>query len=289
MKNYIIITIALIGSLAYGCGNNSAKSKINGTNVPADSAQVENTASVDDKTRKVADAATILARKQVPILCYHQIRNWTGSDSKSGKDYITPVETFKQHIKMLADSGYHTVLPDQLYNYLAYGDALPDKPVMITFDDTDLDQYTVGATTLKKYGYKGVYFIMTVSIGKRGRFKYMDKNQIKELSDLGNTIGSHTYDHQNVKKYQGDDWVKQIEKPTQTLETITGKKIVHFAYPFGLWNKEAIPELKKRGFKDAYILATKRDDADPLFTIRRIIASGYWSAKTLNNSMKNSF
>ena len=106
MKNYIIITIALIGSLAYGCGNNSANSKINGTNVPADSAQVENTASVDDKTRKVADGATILARKQVPILCYHQIRNWTGSDSKSGKDYITPVETFKQHIKMLADSGY---------------------------------------------------------------------------------------------------------------------------------------------------------------------------------------
>ena len=291
MKNRTISFILLISSLTYGCGNNTAKIKVANTDIAtANTVQTENTVpKTDNKNRKIADAATILARKQVPILCYHQIRNWTGSDSKSGKDYITPVETFKQHIKMLADSGYHTVLPDQLYNYLAYGDALPDKPVMITFDDTDLDQYTVGATTLKKYGYKGVYFIMTVSIGKRGRFKYMDKNQIKELSDLGNTIGSHTYDHQNVKKYQGDDWVKQIEKPTQTLETITGKKIDHFAYPFGLWNKEAIPELKKRGFKDAYILATKRDDADPLFTIRRIIASGYWSAKTLNNSIKNSF
>ncbi|TAH04865.1 MAG: polysaccharide deacetylase family protein [Sphingobacteriales bacterium] len=287
----LIFTAATALFLLSNCTNNNAKS----TNaiVKTDSVKPEtgNPAEnpTQNKNQKIADAATILARKQVPILCYHQIRNWTNSDSKSGKDYITPVETFKQHIKMLADSGYHTILPDELYNYLAYGNPLPSKPVMITFDDTDLDQYTVGATTLKKYGYKGVYFIMTVSIGKRGRFKYMDKTQIKELSDLGNTIGSHTYDHQNVKKYQGDDWVKQIEKPTQTLETITGKKIDHFAYPFGLWNPQAIPELKKRGFKDAYILATKRDSINPLFTIRRIIASGYWSSKTLHNSMVNSF
>lgn len=286
MKNIFYLPILLVSLSLSNCTSSSSKSsdtQLKGEQTSGES-QKDST-----KHAKVADAATILVRKQVPILCYHQIRNWTASDSKGAKDYITPVETFKQHIKMLADSGYHTILPDQLYNYLAYGDKLPSKPVMITFDDTDLDQYVVGASTLKKYGYKGVYFIMTVSIGKRGRFKYMDKNQIKELSDLGNTIGSHTYDHQNVKKYVGEDWVKQIEKPTQTLETITGKKIDHFAYPFGLWNKEAIPELKKRGFKDAYILSTKRDENDPLFTIRRIISSGYWSAKTLHNSMINSF
>jgi peptidoglycan/xylan/chitin deacetylase (PgdA/CDA1 family) len=239
--------------------------------------------------KKPANAATILARKQVPILCYHQIRDWRAKDSESARDYITPRSTFKAHIKMLADSGYHSILPDQLYNYLAYGDALPSKPVMITFDDTDYDQFEVGATELKKYGFKGVYFVMTVSIGKNGKVHYMSKENIKALSDAGNVIGSHTYDHQNVKKYQGEDWVKQIEKPTKTLEDITGKKIDYFAYPFGLWNKEAIPELKKRGFKAAYILSTKRDENDPLYTIRRIIASGYWSANTLHNSMVNSF
>jgi peptidoglycan/xylan/chitin deacetylase (PgdA/CDA1 family) len=130
---------------------------------------------------------------------------------------------------------------------------------------------------------------MTVAIGKRGKVKYMDKAQIKQLADEGNTIGSHTYDHQNVKKYQGDDWVTQIEKPTKTLKEITGQDITYFAYPFGLWNKEAIPELKKRGMKAAFILSTSRDEQDPLYTIRRIIASGFWSAKTLHNSMVNSF
>jgi peptidoglycan/xylan/chitin deacetylase (PgdA/CDA1 family) len=236
--------------------------------------------------RKPADAATILSRKQVPILCYHQIRDWRTSDSKTAKDYIIPISTFKSHIKILADSGYHSVLPDQVYNYLVFGDALPKKPVMITFDDTDLDQYTIAAPELKKYGFKAVYFIMTVSLGQKN---YMTKAQVKELSDEGNVIGSHTWDHHNVKKYQGNDWVIQIDKPTKTLETITGKSIKYFAYPFGLWNKEAIPELKKRGFKAAFILSTSRDEASPLFTIRRIIASGYWSAKTLYSSMINSF
>lgn len=238
---------------------------------------------------KVADAATILGRKQVPILCYHQIRDWREKDGKAGKDYIVPVETFRSHIKMLADSGYNTILPDQLYAYLNEGKPLPEKPVMITFDDTGRDQYTVAAPELKKYGFKAVYFIMTVSIGKKGLIDYMTADEIKELSDDGNVIGSHTYDHKNVKKYEGNDWIEQIEKPSKRLEEITGKKIEHFAYPFGLWNPEAIPELKKRDMKTAYILATKRDEQDPLYTIRRIIASGYWSAKTLHNSMVNSF
>lgn len=235
---------------------------------------------------KIASAAEILARPQVPILCYHQIRNWTASDGKVGKDYIVPTAEFKSQMKMLADSGYHTILPDQLYNYLAYGAKLPEKPIMLTFDDTKLDQWTVAIPELKKYGFKGVFFIMTVSLG---RPNYLSRDQVKQMSDAGHAIGSHTYDHQNVKKYQGEDWVTQIEKPTKTLQEVTGKDIKYFAYPFGLWNKEAIPELKKRGFSSAFILAEKRDENDPLFTIRRIIASGYWNTKTLHNSIVKSF
>jgi peptidoglycan/xylan/chitin deacetylase (PgdA/CDA1 family) len=252
-----------------------------------DSAATQVTASDSGTaTAAAATAEEILQRKQVPILCYHQIRDWKASDSKTARDYITPVATFRSHIKMLADSGYTAILPDQLYNYLVYGKALPAKPVMLTFDDTDLDQFTVAAPELRKYNFKAVYFIMTVSLG---RPRYMSRDQVKQLSDEGNVIGSHTWDHHNVKKFKEEDWVTQIEKPTKTLEEITGKNIEYFAYPFGLWNREAIPNLKSRGFKAAFILSTSRDNDDPLHTIRRIIASGYWSAKTLHNSMVNSF
>ncbi|RYE31005.1 MAG: polysaccharide deacetylase family protein [Sphingobacteriaceae bacterium] len=238
------------------------------------------------KEVKAASAAAILSRKQVPILCYHQIRNWKATDSKSAKDYIVQENDFKAQLKMLADSGYHTILPDELYAYLNENTPLPAKPIMLTFDDTDLDQYTLAAPEMKKYGFKGVFFIMTVSLG---RPRYMTKNQVKELADDGNEIASHTWDHHNVKKYQGEDWVTQIDKPTKKLQEITGKPIKYFAYPFGLWNEQAIPELKKRGFVAAFQLSEKRDPADPLFTIRRLLASGYWSAHTLSNNIQHSF
>lgn len=234
----------------------------------------------------IADAATILARKQVPILCYHQLRDWKPTDSRSARDYIVPPAAFKQQMKALADSGYTTILPDELYSYLAAGTPLPPKPVMLTFDDTDLDQYTVAWPEMKQHNFKGVFFIMTVSIG---RPRYMSKEQIKELSDAGNTIGSHTWDHHNVKKYSGEDWVTQIEKPSRQLEQITGKPIKYFAYPFGLWNPPAIPELKKRGFKAAFQLAEKRDEKDPLYTIRRIIITGTMSGEAMLAKMRSSF
>jgi peptidoglycan/xylan/chitin deacetylase (PgdA/CDA1 family) len=273
----------------------------------ADSAKTttteETTAPVKLATGPI-DKAAVLARKQVPVICYHQIRDWKPTDSKNAKDYIVQVAAFKEHIKMLADSGYHTILPDQLYNYLVTGAPLPKKPVMLTFDDTDLDQYTIAAPEMKKYGFKGVFFVMTVSLG---RPHYMTAEMVKKLSDDGHVIASHTWDHHRVDKYSHnsnlvikglngkitnrpvDDWVTQIDKPTKKLEEITGKKIQYFAYPFGIWKKPVLPELDKKGFKIAFQLADKRDPDYPLLTVRRILDSGYWSTKTLSNSIRNSF
>jgi len=234
----------------------------------------------------VPSAAVILARKEVPILCYHQIREWKATDSKTAQNYIVPVQTFRNQIKMLADSGYHTILPDQLYAYLTTGAALPSKPIMLTFDDTDLEQFTVAKPEMDKYGFKGMFFVMTVSLG---RPRYMTKEQVKELSDAGHAIASHTWDHHNVKQYQGQDWVTQIEKPSKQLEAITGKPIHYFAYPFGLWNPAAIPQLKQRGMVAAFQLSGKRDMNDPLYTIRRIIVPGAWQPATLSSWIKKSF
>ncbi|MDB5133406.1 MAG: polysaccharide deacetylase family protein [Mucilaginibacter sp.] len=245
------------------------------------------TAAASALAKPQGNVAGIMARKQVPVLCYHQIRDWKPTDSKTNKDYIIPVAAFKAHMKMLADSGYHTILPDQLYDYLTKGTALPSKPIVLTFDDTDLDQFEVGRTEMKKYGFKGVFFIMTVSIGKK---HYMSSQQIKQLSDEGNVIGSHTWNHSNFKKLStAKDWEIQLDKPTKKLEEITGKPIKYFAFPFGVWNTQNLPQLHKRGFKAAFQLADKRDANDPLMTIRRILDSGYWTVKNLSNSIKHSF
>ncbi|MFD2582017.1 polysaccharide deacetylase family protein [Pedobacter vanadiisoli] len=247
------------------------------------------TVKTDSATTKPADNKTILARREVPVLCYHQIRNNIASDSKRAHDDIIAPDKFREHMKMLADSGYHSILPDQLYQYLVYGAKLPEKPIMITFDDTDEDQFTVGNSTLKKYGFKGVYFIMTVSIGRKGRINYMTKEQIKQLSDEGNTIASHTYDHKNFATFTDADWTTQIDEPTKKLEQITGKKVEYFAFPYGVFKSSTLHKLKEHGFKAAFILSTARDENYPLYTIRRIIDPGRYTAKNLYYSINKSF
>ncbi|WP_295771022.1 polysaccharide deacetylase family protein [uncultured Mucilaginibacter sp.] len=285
LKSYTAVAAALALSVI-SCQSGKTSTVTDSTSTKTVTTSTSTEVVANEKPGKKASNAEIIARKQVPILCYHQIRDWRPKDSKTAKDYIVPIASFKEKIKMLADSGYHTILPDQLYAYLTTGAALPSKPIMLTFDDTDLDQFTIANPELKKYGFKAVYFIMTVSIG---RPNYMNKEQVKQLADEGNVIGSHTWDHHNFKKFAGDDWKTQIDKPTKKLEEITGKKIEYFAYPFGLWNAQGLPELHSRGFKMAFQLAEKRDANDPLMTVRRILDSGYWSAKTLHNSIKNSF
>lgn len=298
IRNCINIGVSILAILVFlflSC-NSKTYSKDEKKEQTTDSAKINKNRmlmdqNIDSENRTLeeivpANAATILSRKQVPILCYHQIREWKSTDSKSAKDFIISPENFRDQIKMLADSGYTAILPDQLYNYLVYGDKLPEKPVMITFDDNDGTQYSAANPIMREFGFKGVYFIMTVTIG---RPNYMNKTQIKELSDEGNVVASHTWDHHNVRQYKGEDWVTQVEKPSKLLEEITGKKVEYFAFPFGAWNVEAFPELEKRGIKASFILSTKRDLNNPIQTIRRIIGSGRWNGKTLYNSMIRTF
>ena len=279
MKNSAFLLFAGL-FLLIGCHSETGKTK---------NEVVQSAAPVVKKIaakKTMADAATILAKKEVPILCYHQIKELKAGDGEMTKTYSVSPAHFAQQMKALSDAGYHSILPNQLYDYLAYGVPLPSNPVMITFDDTREEQLTIGAAEMKKYGFKGVFFIMTVSINRPG---YMTKEQIKSLSDSGNVVAAHTWDHHMVTKYTGDDWNTQLVKPKTKLEEIIGKPVTYFAYPFGLWNKAAIPELKKSGYQMAYILATKRDSVDPLYTIRRIIVAGQWSTPSTMEAIKSSF
>jgi hypothetical protein len=121
---------------------------------------------------------------------------------------------------------------------------------------------------------------MTVSIN---RPNYLTKEQIAALSDTGNVIAAHTWDHHRVTKYTGDDWNTQLIKPKQNWKK--SQKICDvFCISFGLWNKEVIPEVKKSGYQMAYILSAKRD---PLYTIRRMIVSGTWTTEGMMNATES--
>lgn len=229
---------------------------------------------------------TIPPKKEVPVLCYHRIRNILPSDGADMKTYSVSPTAFAAQMKALHDNGFQSILPDQLYNYIVHNKPLPPKPVLITFDDTREEQYRIGAETLKKYGFKGVFFIMTVSINKPG---YMNKIQIKALSDDGHVIGNHTWDHHRVTKYTPEDWNTQLLKPQTQLEKITGKPVHYFSYPFGLWNVAAVNELKKHNYKLAFQLSDRKPSPNAQFTVRRMIVPSGWSASKMMENMKATF
>ena len=102
MKRFLVITV-LVPALLAACQSNSKSKK---TEDPA----VAKTEKIDTTKQKPADAKAILAKREVPVLCYHQIRNNLASDSKRAHDDIIAPDKFREHMKMLADSGYHTIL-----------------------------------------------------------------------------------------------------------------------------------------------------------------------------------
>ena len=282
MKNYFACLILGLVILE-GCQSKAEET----TNEAPQKTTIENKIITKTVAPKVTnDAATILSKKEVPILCYHNIKDFDASSGPMTKVYSVKPAGFAAQMKALSTAGYHTILPAQLYEYLVHDGPLPSKPIMITFDDTRGEQYSIGAAEMEKYGFKGVFFVMTVSIN---RPNYLTKEQIAALSNTGHVIAAHTWDHHMVTKYSGEDWNTQLVEPKTKLEEITGKPVTYFAYPFGLWNKEAIPEIKKSGYQMAFILSTKRDSIDPLYTIRRMIVSGTWTTEGMMKSTGSTF
>ena len=92
-----------------------------------------------------------LLDKAVPVLCYHKISE-TGGYSP---------EEFAAHLEMMQNAGYKSITADELHDFLTEGAPLPDKPVVLTFDDCTLDNWVYAVPILNKYGYKGIFFCIT--------------------------------------------------------------------------------------------------------------------------------
>jgi peptidoglycan/xylan/chitin deacetylase (PgdA/CDA1 family) len=231
-----------------------------------------------------ADPAAILKRMGVPILTYHQVRNWTADDSKSARAYIMPVAKFTSQMSYLDSHGYHTISPDELLAHLTTGAPLPSKPVMLSFDDGEQGQFETVLPVLKKHHFTATFFPMTVVLGKDG---WMSAGELRKLDAAGMTIGGHTWNHAEVDDYSGHDWQKQIVNSTEKLEKIVGHPIHYFAYPDGAWDDAAFSHLKKNGYWAAFQVSFDPiDKKAPRYTLRRTHANPYWSIKEFAAHLK---
>ncbi len=242
---------------------------------PSGASPSRRTPSASPRIDRSVKPAEVLARVgDVPVLSYHQIREWRPSDSEQARAYIMPPEKFRAQMNYLDQHGFHTITPDQLLAHLTTGAKLPSKPILLSFDDADKNQFTRALPVLRSHGFTATFFVMTVVLGNE---HYMTEDQLRKLDEAGMTIGSHTWDHHRVDRYSGDDWRKQVVEPTNELEDILGHPIRYFAYPYGVWDEAAISHLRDNGYWAAFQLSTDPVSKDaPLYTLQRTIANPYW-------------
>lgn len=220
-------------------------------------------------------------KHQLPILCYHNVYV---NPPQEDRLWISIVH-LEQQLKMLRDSGYSTVLPEDIYQHFISGTALPRQAVTITFDDGHAQHFSLVAPLLSKYGFKAVFFVPTAFIGKK---YHLTEKEIRILADSGHTIGCHTYDHPSFASAKMN-WSNQLDSCRQQLEKITGEPVYFFAYPYGIWTDSAISQLKARNFRAAFQLTGKPSPADSLFTLRRLMISGAWTPAELRQKLKSVF
>ncbi len=220
--------------------------------------------------------------REIPVLSYHNIYQ----HPKKANSFYISVARFKLQMQELHKRGYHAVLPDQLAVFYKNGTALPDHPFLISFDDTHLEHYTLALPVLEQYKFKAVFFVMTVCIDKKG---FLSSDQIADLSKRGHVIGVHTWDHPNMTKLSMTKWVTQVDKPKKRLESIIGKPVTCFAFPYGAWNEQVLQKLQERGFNTAFQLQGKLSSNYPLLTIRRMMVSGNASPDLLIKQMNGLF
>ncbi|MFN8109258.1 MAG: polysaccharide deacetylase family protein [Thermoleophilia bacterium] len=221
---------------------------------------------------------TIARRAVVPVLCWHQVRALTGTESASDLTYIVTPQQLDTQLLALRRAGYTTITGEAYAAYLTTGKALPAKPILLTFDDGSAGQYTDALPLLQQHHMVATFFPMTVVLGKTN---WITAQQLREIAAAGMSVGGHTWDHQNVAKLStARDYRVQFVQPKADLQRILKKPVTLFAYPFGLWSRAAFPHLRSAGYTVAFQLSDKLYAKDPLMTVRRMIVPG-WSGDEL--------
>lgn len=243
----------------------------------------------------------------VPILMYHEVKL-----TMAGKDVITPYE-FESDLKYLQKNGYETVTMNDLIAYVYDGKALPEKPVVLSFDDGYFNNYVYVYPLLQKYHMKIVLSIIGKNTDEFSNiqdeninYSHVTWKQINEMKDSGLVeLQNHTYNMHKITaarfgcgKTSGESQEHyahvledDIGKLQNEIKLYTGSAATTFTYPYGKVSSDSVPVIKSMGFKASlscdYGVNLISKDPAVLFGLRRICRShGVTAQKSINGAMK---
>jgi peptidoglycan/xylan/chitin deacetylase (PgdA/CDA1 family) len=228
----------------------------------------------------------------LPILMYHSILR----ESRLQGNYVVSPEMLESDFEWLGKNGYHSVVVQDLLNYVNNHIPLPEKPVMITFDDGFYNNYYYAYPIAEKYQVKivispvGYYTdLYTDGDADHPNYSYLTWGEIKEMSDSGLVeIQNHSYHLHATKGRYGAQKLKRestaayqavlrrdLEKMQRETLEHTGRAPTAFVYPFGAVSRESVPVLREIGFQASMNCMKKMNyitkDPECLFGLGRCI------------------
>lgn len=125
---------------------------------------------------------------------------------------------------------------------------IPDKMVVLSFDDATASQYSVVAPLLKEFNFGATFFICEFQPNFSDTSKYMNWRQIKELDRMGFELANHTRTHPNVADLPKTNFLNELNYIENKFDTFAIRKPVSFAYPGYGVSIAAINTLNEKGY-----------------------------------------
>jgi peptidoglycan/xylan/chitin deacetylase (PgdA/CDA1 family) len=184
---------------------------------------------------------------QVPILMYHYVSELPPNPDSYRLDLTVPPESFRAQLQYLADVGYHPVSLTDVYMHLTQGYPLPEKPIVLTFDDGYRDAYEVVFPLLLDYGFTATFFVLATPAHFESP-EYLTWDHMKEMSDAGMDIQAHGRDHVDLRGRSYDYLVYQTLGIQEAIHHHTGRLPRFFCYPSGRYDDNVIAVLESIGY-----------------------------------------
>lgn len=216
--------------------------------------------------------STLVPRRGVPVLGYHSI-------GRSGCKIALPPADLERQLRFLTRSGHHVLSPSQLVDRLCGGRPLPDRAVVLTFDDGFEDNYETALPVLEQCGLKAGFFVTVDYVGHHyvwdsqedmPPLAMMNWGQLAALRSAGHDVGSHTLSHCHLTAATPEKRWRELAESRRVLEERLGGTVNLLCYPYGDYEPSIRPEVVRSGYRAAFSTepGTVRQGDDP-FTLKR--------------------
>ncbi|MFC2173481.1 polysaccharide deacetylase family protein [Acidobacteriota bacterium] len=236
-----------------------------------------------DSNTPVADLkkASMLVPR-LPVLAYH----WLIADSVAiANRFEIRASTFKSHLKLLMNFGFHFIPPTDVPGILTDGSPYPEKPVCLTFDDGTKDLYTRGWPVLSSKNIPFASFIVASKIGQLYDWNtdlgikpkpMLSWPQVKEMADHGVVFGSHTLTHPDLTLLNPASVIKELSESKKMIEDRIGREVSLLAYPYGRCNTMVKEIASRAGYNAAFGIQAGVDDLlkSELYDLKRALVKG---------------